>query len=150
MRFSMTPDTVFDDFGQITPEYLRRRGVKLLLSDLDYTLAAKSTRTPPPAVQVWIDSLRQAGITFMIVSNNRSGRRVTDFCAQLGVPYQGHAKKPSPKGLEAAIEAGRIPWAVAMNAPGAKIQPKIFKHRLAQWLKDMTGQTPVAIEPEWL
>lgn len=40
--------------------------------------------------------------------------------------------------------------AVAMNAPGAKLQPKIFKHRLALWLKDMTGQTPVAIEPEWL
>lgn len=39
---------------------------------------------------------------------------------------------------------------VAMNAPGAKLQPKIFKHRLALWLKDMTGQTPVAIEPEWL
>ena len=37
-----------------------------------------------------------------------------------------------------------------MNAPGAKLQPKIFKHRLARWLKDMTGQTPVAIEPEWL
>lgn len=53
-------------------------------------------------------------------------------------------------GLEAAIEAGRIPWAIAMNDPGAKIQPKIFKHRLARWLKDMTGQTPVAIEPEWL
>ena len=37
-----------------------------------------------------------------------------------------------------------------MTAPGAKLQPKIFKHRLARWLKDMTGQTPVAIEPEWL
>lgn len=54
------------------------------------------------------------------------------------------------KGLAAAIEAGRIPWAIAVNAPGAKLQPKIFKHRLARWLKDMTGQTPVAIEPEWL
>ena len=54
------------------------------------------------------------------------------------------------KGLAAAIEAGRIPRAVAMNAPGAKIQPKIFKHRFARWLKDMTGQTLVAIEPEWL
>ena len=54
------------------------------------------------------------------------------------------------KGLAAAIEAGRIPWSVAMNAPGAKLHPKIFKHRLARWLKDMTGQTPVAIEPEWL
>ena len=54
------------------------------------------------------------------------------------------------KGLAAAIEAGRIPRAVSMNAPGAKLQPKIFKHRLDRWLKDMTGQTPVAIEPEWL
>ena len=54
------------------------------------------------------------------------------------------------KVLAAAIEAGRIPWAVAMNAPGAKLHPKIFKHRMAQWLKDMTGQAPVAIEPEWL
>ena len=40
--------------------------------------------------------------------------------------------------------------AAAMNAPGAKLQPKILKHRLALWLKDMNGQTPVAIEPEWL
>ena len=54
------------------------------------------------------------------------------------------------KGLAAAIGSGRIPWAVAMNAPGAKLHPKIFKHRLARWLKDMTGQTPAAIEPEWL
>ena len=39
----------------------------------------------------------------MIVSNNRSGRRVTEFCADLGVPYQGHAQKPSTRGLEAAM-----------------------------------------------
>lgn len=39
---------------------------------------------------------------------------------------------------------------VTMNAPGAKLQPKNFKHRLARWMKDMTGQTTVAIEPEWL
>ena len=39
----------------------------------------------------------------MIVSNNRSGRRVTDFCAELGIPYQGHAKKPGTEGLEKAM-----------------------------------------------
>ena len=38
-----------------------------------------------------------------IFSNNRSGRRVTEFCSQLGIPYQGHAGKPSPRGLEAAM-----------------------------------------------
>jgi len=39
----------------------------------------------------------------MIVSNNRSGKRVTDFCAELGVPYQGHAGKPGTRGLRAAM-----------------------------------------------
>ena len=51
----------------------------------------------------------------MIVSNNRSGRRVTEFCADLGVPYQGHARKPSPRGLRAAMErAGTDPAHTAM------------------------------------
>ena len=54
------------------------------------------------------------------------------------------------KGLAAAIEAGRIQWAVSMNAPSAKLHPKIFKHKLARWIEEMTGHPPVAIEPEWL
>ena len=108
MSVSLVPDVIFDRYQQITPEFLAERGVTLLLSDLDFTLAAKSTRHPDGAVKAWIDSLHAAGITFMIVSNNRSGRRVTDFCAELGVPYQGHARKPSPTGLRAAMaRAGR-------------------------------------------
>lgn len=103
MPFSLIPDRVFARYADITPEYLARQGVTLLLSDLDFTLAAKSTRRPDPALRAWIAGLAAAGIDFMIVSNNRSGRRVTEFCADLGVPYQGHARKPSPKGLEAAM-----------------------------------------------
>ncbi len=104
MPFSLVPGALFRAYSDITPEYLARRGVTLLLSDLDYTLAPKSTRHPDQAVKDWIAALREAGIGFMIVSNNRSGKRVTDFCAELGVPYQGHAQKPSPKGLYAAME----------------------------------------------
>ena len=103
MSISLVPDVIFDCYQQITPEFLAERGVTLLLSDLDFTLAAKSTRHPDGAVKAWIDSLHAAGITFMIVSNNRSDRRVTDFCDELGVPYQGHARKPSPAGLQAAM-----------------------------------------------
>lgn len=103
MSFSLTPDHVFDRYGDIAPEWLRERGITLLLSDLDFTLAPKKTRRPDRALRDWIAALRAAGIGFMIVSNNRSGARVTEFCADLGVPYQGHAKKPSPKGLEAAM-----------------------------------------------
>ena len=105
MSFSLIPDRLFGRYAQITPEYLKSQGITLLLSDLDFTLAAKSTRRPDQPLRDWIAALKAAGIQFMIVSNNRSGDRVTEFCADLGVPYQGHAGKPSTRGLEAAIKA---------------------------------------------
>ena len=108
MPISLVPHQVFDRYGDITAAYLKEKGVTLLLSDLDFTLAAKKTRRPDQPLRDWIAELADNGIDFMIVSNNRSGRRVTEFCADLGVPYQGHAGKPSPKGLEAAMDrAGR-------------------------------------------
>ena len=104
MPISLVPDQLFDCYGDIKPAWLKERGITLLLSDLDFTLAAKKTRRPDQNLQNWISALSDEGITFMIVSNNRSGKRVTEFCADLGVPYQGHARKPSPSGLEAAMK----------------------------------------------
>ena len=108
MSFSLIPDRLFDRYAQITPEYLKSQGITLLLSDLDFTLAAKSTRRPDQPLRDWIAALKAAGIQFMIVSNNRSGDRVTEFCADLGVPYPGHDDKPSTKGLEAAMARAGI------------------------------------------
>ena len=106
MPFSLVPDRVFDRYADITPAYLSERGVTLLLSDLDFTLAAKKTPRPDQPLREWIADLAAHGIGFMIVSNNRSGRRVTEFCADLGVPYQGHARKPSPRGLCSGTDGG--------------------------------------------
>lgn len=108
MPFSLTPDFLFDRYADITPAFLQQQGVTLLLSDLDFTLAAKSVRRPDDALRTWIRDLHQAGITLMIVSNNRSGARVTEFCADLGVDYQGHARKPSPDGLRAAMQRAGV------------------------------------------
>jgi len=108
MSFSLIPNRIFDHYAQITPDYLRRQGITLLLSDLDFTLAPKSVRRPDQDLRDWIESLQNAGIRFMIVSNNRSGSRVTEFCADLGVSYQGHAGKPSIRGLEAAMERAGV------------------------------------------
>lgn len=103
MPFSLIPDRLFDAYDQITPELLRSHGVTLLLSDLDFTLAEKKTRRPPQALRDWLAEMERGGIRVMIVSNNRSGQRVNEFCADLGIDYQGHAGKPSTRGLEAAM-----------------------------------------------
>ena len=115
MPFSLIPHRVVDRYADIRPEYLEKQGVSLLLSDLDFTLAAKKTARPDQALRDWIGQLEACGIRFMIVSNNRSGRRVQEFCADLGVPYQGRAGKPSTRGLRAAMaRAGAGPEETAM------------------------------------
>ena len=103
MPLSLIPSRLFQNYREVTPEYLRRLGVTLLLSDLDFTLTPKPVRRPDPALRAWIADMRAAGVQVMIVSNNRSGTRVTEFCADLGIPYQGRAGKPSTKGLRAAM-----------------------------------------------
>ena len=66
----LTPDILFDSYRDITPAFLQSQGVTLLLTDLDYTLAPKAVRRPDDALRQWIDGLKGAGITVMIVSNN--------------------------------------------------------------------------------
>ena len=108
MSLSLTPDRIFDRYTQITPEYLKQQGIKLLLSDLDFTLAAKSTRRPDDELRKWIAELKEKDIQLMIVSNNRSGKRVTEFCADLGVPYEGYAGKPSTRRLENGMKRANV------------------------------------------
>ena len=108
MSCSLIPARLFGSYREITPELLRRAGVTLLLSDLDFTLAPKSTRRPGPELRQWIRELEAAGVTVMIVSNNRSGERVEAFCGDLGIGYQGRAGKPSVRGLEAAMERAGV------------------------------------------
>ena len=103
MPFSLVPDRLFADYRDVTPALLKEAGVTLLLTALDYTLAPKSCRRPDEALHDWIAALRAEGIQCMIVSNNRSGERVREFCADLGIPYQGHAGKPSTRGLRQAM-----------------------------------------------
>ena len=110
MRISLVPDGVYESYRQITPELLQSKGICLLLSDLDFTLAPKSTPRPDAAVRQWIDGLRSAGVRVMILSNNRRPQRVETFCRDLGITYVGHAKKPQPAGFRRAMaQAGTDP-----------------------------------------
>ncbi len=108
MPFSLIPDRVFDRYSDITAQMLLDRGVKLLLCDLDYTLAPRAVAVPNDALRRWLDEMRTAGITVMILSNNRSGERVNTFCKDLGIPYVGHAGKPSRRGYREAIQKAGV------------------------------------------
>lgn len=108
MPFSLIPDRVFDRYNDISPEMLKEWGVHLLLCDLDYTLAPRSVGTADVVLRAWLSECRRAGVRVMILSNNRSVKRVDTFCADLGIPYVGHAGKPSRRGYQEAMALANV------------------------------------------
>ncbi len=109
MPFSLIPDRIFDRYTDLTPALLRELGVQLLLCDLDYTLAPRSVPEPDGTLRQWLADCRAGGITVMILSNNRSTRRVEAFCGDLGIRYVGHAGKPGVRGYQEAMAMAGVP-----------------------------------------
>lgn len=99
----LRPDWVFDDYAEVTPEFLKDHGVHLLLTDLDFTLAPKRVKDPDERVRAWIGALKNSGVEIVILSNNRNPERVQRFCETLGITYVGHAQKPLRHGYRNAM-----------------------------------------------
>jgi len=139
MPISMTPYRVFDSYRSITPAFFMRHGIRLLLCDLDYTLAPKSQPEPDADLRRWLSDVRAAGVEVMILSNNRSPRRVEQFCRDLGITYMGHAKKPQTAGFRRAMDqAGTDPAHTAM------LGDKLLTDMLGA---NLSGVTALMVEP---
>ena len=109
MPLSLIPDRVYDRYTDVTPALLRQMDIQLLLCDLDYTLAPRSVPAPDGTLHRWLEDCRAEGITVMILSNNRSPRRVEAFCGELGIRYVGHAGKPGVRGYREAMDLAGVP-----------------------------------------
>ncbi|MBQ4581952.1 MAG: YqeG family HAD IIIA-type phosphatase [Oscillospiraceae bacterium] len=107
MSFSLVPDKLYRRYTDITPQMMQAWGIRLLLCDLDYTLAPRSVARPDDTVLDWVNAMKAAGTEVMILSNNRSSERVELFCKDMGITYVGHAGKPAKRGYrEAMAKAG--------------------------------------------
>jgi hypothetical protein len=98
---------IANDICELTPDYLRKRGIRAVLSDLDNTLAGYRANTPDNAAGAWIKSLKDAVIPLYIVSN-AGEKRVAAFCNPLGLPYAARAGKPRAHKLLEALERLKV------------------------------------------
>lgn len=98
------PYRIFDRFDDISPEYLLSHGVRFLFSDVDNTLAPYEVAEPDDRIRQWLDSLKAAGITVILVSNNH-GDRIELFNRSLGLAAFADCRKPSSKRLSAVMNA---------------------------------------------
>ena len=52
------PDEIFSSFAEVSAAFLRARGVRALLCDIDNTLVTYDDAEPTEAVRAWLDALR--------------------------------------------------------------------------------------------
>lgn len=102
------------DIFQITPEFLREKGLKGVVTDLDNTLIEWDRADATEELAAWFLMMKDAGIRIIIASNNNE-KRVKHFAKPLGIPYVHRAKKPLGRGFYAAmIQLGLRPQETAM------------------------------------
>ena len=86
-------DKKFERFEDVTPELLKKEGVKLLLCDLDNTLRLHSEKEPADELYDWVEDCRKAGVMIVVISNN-GRKKMQKFCEPLKIDCVWWAKKP--------------------------------------------------------
>lgn len=92
------PDLIVRDIYELEPGYFVRRGIRLLVLDVDNTLSPYGVDRASPRLLEWAGRFRTAGLTLYILSNNR-GERPALFARALGCGFVGRARKPRTNGL---------------------------------------------------
>ena len=139
MPFSPIPRGVYPSVTQIRPEALAARGIRLVLADLDNTLAPYHVEEPAPEIIQWKDELEARGIRLFLLSNSRKPGRAQRFAEKLGIPYQGHSGKPKKAGYLRAMER--------MGCTGPEtvmVGDQIFTDTLGA---NNAGVVPLLVEP---
>lgn len=103
MRFTFVPEYYFETFDKASAEFLQSIGVKGIVLDVDNTLEPYENPIPGAHVVAWLESLKAAGISAAIVSNN-GGERINLFNKELGLSAYYKAKKPFKKNVLNAMK----------------------------------------------
>ena len=102
MSFSLLPKHVFEKITQITPEFLRQRGVKLLMLDFDNTLLPYTSSVPSAELLRWLDAMKRGGVKLCVVSNSHKDKAAR-FCAAHNIGCVRHANKPGKGGIRRCL-----------------------------------------------
>lgn len=100
----LIPDRCFLTFDRLTPAFLKKRGIKGLILDIDNTIVPYEEKEPGTVALDWFKRMEEAGIRIAFVSNNNS-QRVSEFNAVLGYPHYPDSKKPFGKNIRRAMRA---------------------------------------------
>ncbi|QIL46379.1 YqeG family HAD IIIA-type phosphatase [Vagococcus coleopterorum] len=102
------PTYMLDVIYHLTPEELAKHNIKAVLTDLDNTLIAWDNPNGTPELLQWFETLKEAGVPVVVVSNNNA-ERVAKAVSPFGLDFIAHAKKPLPKGMNEGVTKLGLP-----------------------------------------
>ncbi len=104
MSFCLVPNYLVRKVTNISPKFLKSKGVRVLLCDLDNTISLRLDKRPPDKIFEWKRKLDIAGIELVMFSNNRHGRAMTN-ARVLGIKCFERVGKPRTGGFYEAERA---------------------------------------------
>ena len=95
-------DAYFENITRVSPSYLKEKGVRGIILDIDNTLIGHDIPIPDEKVLSHLRLFESEGLKLCVVSNN-SYERVKNFSEKIGVSYFVHkALKPRAYGYNLA------------------------------------------------
>lgn len=108
MRFPLLPTMLADSVTELSPAFLREKGIRLLMLDFDNTIVPYTTDEPTGEMAAWLERLRGSDIQLCVVSNSRKPR-VRAFCEKYDLDCVTQAKKPFSAGIRRCMEKYGLP-----------------------------------------
>lgn len=99
----LKPDIKLKKITDITPAFLKSRGITDLILDVDNTLSVHHGQMPTPGLEAWLNTMRESGIGLIILSNSKE-ERVKPFAGGLGLEFVSLGLKPLPFKFKRALE----------------------------------------------
>ena len=102
-------DAYFNNINEVSPEYLKERGIEGLILDIDNTLIGHDVPIPDEKTMAHLRHFEKEGLKLCVVSNNTYDR-VKNFSEKIGVKYFVYeALKPKARGYRLASEEMNLP-----------------------------------------
>ena len=102
MNFPLLPRYITNALTDLTPTFLEREGIRLLMLDFDNTIVPYTTNVPTPLMEQWLKTMTASSVQLCVVSNSKKDR-VRKFCDAYGIDCITHARKPFSRGIRQCL-----------------------------------------------
>lgn len=102
-------DAYFENITEVSPQYLKEKGIGGIILDIDNTLIGHNVPMPDEKILAHLRLFEAEGLKLCVVSNN-TYERVKNFSEKIGVEFFVHdALKPKARGYDSASEQMGLP-----------------------------------------